>query len=139
MGFKYKMADEQCPYCQRTFSNRHNRKVHEMTARYCIAARRRANARPQTVSSSAVDDDEKSLHNQSYQCPHCQKTFTSKQTFTYHTKICKKTLIHDMQVFYEKQLVSVHERYQQTIEELQERIRTLEGRLQERTFFHQVA
>ena len=109
-----------CGYCQKIFSNKHNLKVHQNTAKYCLKLR--------DSTTLAITP--------SNQCLHCDKSFTSKQTLTYHVRICRKVLIHELKEYYTKQLRETEEEYKSTIATLQNRIDTLENKLKEKTVFH---
>lgn len=109
------MEDLVCHYCQHEFSNRHNLKVHQSSAKYCL---RLHESEGMTIN----------------QCNHCQKSFTSKQTLLYHLRICRKALVHDMKTQYAKQIKELEDLHQKQIDDLQLRIKNLESRL--KTPFH---
>lgn len=110
-----------CGYCQKIFSNKHNLKVHQNTAKYCLKLR----------DSTAMGTATPLNH-----CLHCDKSFTSKQTLTYHIRICRKVLIHELKEYYTKQLREAEDEYKSTIKVLQEKIQTLESKIKEKTVFH---
>lgn len=102
-----------CVHCNKKFSNKHNLKVHQNTAKYCLRLH---------------DPEHDVLHNQ---CDYCKKNFTSKQTLLYHLKICKKLLTFEMKSYYEKKIREVEETKDQQIEVLKEKIKLLENKIRD--------
>lgn len=105
-----------CPYCGKIFSTKHNLKVHTTTAVYCRKLRN---------DVSKTEDIQK-------QCTHCEKTFTSKQTLLYHSRICKKALIFTLREHHQKELNAM----QDIIDQLRCKVNHLESKLREKTVFH---
>ena len=96
-----------CSFCSKNFSNKHNMKVHQMTAKYCLKLQKN-----EQISTN--------------KCEHCQKTFTSKQTLIYHNRVCKKAIIHEIKDYYLKQIKELEQRYEKEVHVLKERIKELE-------------
>lgn len=110
------MEDLVCHYCQHEFSNRHNLKVHQSTAKYCLRLH----------ESDGMTTN---------QCEHCQKSFTSKQTLLYHLRICRKALGNEIKIQYGKQIKELEDRHQKELDSLRSRIRHLESRMRNQTPF----
>lgn len=105
-----------CVHCKKIFSNKHNLKVHQNTAKYCLKLH------CFDLSGNEVFQN---------QCDYCKKNFTSKQTLLYHLKICKKLLTFEMKNHYEKKLHELEDTKQKQIDLLHEKIRLLENKIRD--------
>jgi len=113
-----------CEFCERIFSNRHNLKIHQSTARYCLQKR------PSNVETEEEKEGGTSvIVRPNYPCEQCKKMFTSKQTLLYHKKICKKVLTHEIREYYTKQIAELNNRHDELVATLREKIKTLEKRI----------
>lgn len=101
------LIDHVCLFCHKKFSNKHNMKVHQTSAKYCLK----------------LQNNEELATNQ---CEHCNKTFTSKQTLIYHSRICKKVIVHEIRDYYGKMIKELEQKYENEITALKERIADLE-------------
>lgn len=110
------MEDLICNYCQHQFSNRHNLKVHQSTAKYCLRLH----------ESDGISNN---------QCEYCQKDFTSKQTLMYHLRICRKALIQELKMLHNKHIKELEDKHSKEIDCLMIRIKSLESRIKNQTPF----
>ena len=113
-----------CEFCQRTFSNKHNLKAHQRSARYCLKLRK--------------------IDGPRFQCNDCEKDFSSKHNLKIHIKSCQILDFKQKFTSLERQVIS----YQDTIKGLerdleirttthQDTIKGLERELEIRITTHQ--
>ena len=84
-----------CEFCQRTFSNKHNLKAHQRSARYCLKLRK--------------------IDGPRFQCNDCEKDFSSKHNLKIHIKSCQILDFEQKFTSLERQVIS----YQDTIKGLE--------------------
>ena len=106
------MEDLVCCFCQHCFSNKHNLKVHQATAKYCMKLHE-------------SHDNKGNGH----ECEHCHKRFTSRQTLLYHLRVCRKALTYELKAQHAQHIKELESKHQAQLDTLKNRIRALETRI----------